>query len=86
MLLDRTLTGLAFSAFTQDSPIRVEAEGRRLSWVSDGRTARFEEFEQLSFDKQVIVFNANGLADAAELRLRQRERPRIMKLNRGFER
>ncbi len=87
LVLERTLSGLAFNAFTQDAPITLEASGRRLSWTQFGQTKpSMIEFEQLSFDRQIIAFNANGLADQSELRLRQRERARVMRLNRGFER
>ena len=87
LTLDRTLSGLAFDAFTQDTPITVEVSGQRLSWTRFGDTqSNHVDFDQLSFDSQVISFNANGLSDKSELRLRQRERERIMRLNRGFER
>ena len=87
LVLERTLSGLAFNAFTQDAPITLEASGRQLSWTQFDQTKpSMIEFEQLSFDRQIIAFNANGLADQSELRLRQRERARVMRLNQGFER
>jgi Tfp pilus assembly protein FimT len=87
LVLDRTLSGVAFAAFVQDAPITLEASGRKLSWTRSGDEKPTSiEFEQLSFDRQIINFNANGLAAQSELRLRQRERARVIRLNQGFER
>lgn len=86
LTLNRALTGIAFTAFTESAPVTLELSGRRLEWTLEGQKPQNIEFEQLSFDRQVIAINANGLADAKEIRVRQRERPRVVALNRGFER
>lgn len=84
MLLERTLSGIAFSSFVGDHETTLQAEGRRLSWSGGPMESRFLDFEQLWFERQEVVFSSNGIADRTELRVRQRMRPRAVQLNRGF--
>lgn len=85
LVLQRTASGIVFAAFMESAPVTVDAEGRRLQWTVAGREPRMVDFEQLYFERQRINVNANGLADTAVLRVRQRERQRSVALNRGFD-
>jgi prepilin-type N-terminal cleavage/methylation domain-containing protein len=83
MRLDRTLEGLAFKAYAEGRVLEIDARGTRLAWKVDGSEAGFLNFEHIFFEgRQTIVINSNGVADRSSLSLRQRGRPRQIKLNR----
>ncbi len=81
LVLERTVTGLAFRAFAEGRPVELTGEGTQLSWRI-GNEDRVLPFEKLFFDpRQELLINRNGVASPAVLSLRQAGRERRLELN-----
>jgi len=81
LVLERTVTGLAFRAFAEGRPVELTGEGAQLSWRIGGED-RVLPFEKLFFDpRQELLINRNGVASPAVLSLRQAGRERRLELN-----
>jgi len=81
LMLERTVTGLAFRAFAEGRPVELTGEGTQLSWRI-GNEDRVLPFEKLFFDpRQELLINRNGVASPAVLNLRQAGRERRLELN-----
>ena len=81
LVLERTVTGLAFRAFAEGRPVELTGEGTQLSWRI-GNEDRVLPFDKLFFDpRQELRINRNGVANPAVLNLRQAGRERRLELN-----
>lgn len=86
LILERTVTGLAFRAFAEGREVELHAEGTRLTWMLGGDEQRVLDLERIFFDpSQTIRISTNGLALPGELRLSLAGRPRSLQLNRWLE-
>ena len=82
LVLERTVTGLAFRAFAQGQPVELRATGTTLVWKAGGADERSLMLPHLFFDPpQVVTINSNGIADPARLAVRQAGRERVLALN-----
>jgi len=82
LVLERTVTGLAFRAFAEGRPVELRAEGARFAWSVLGAEERALPLEHLFFDPaQRIRINANGIATPGALTVRQAGRERRLPLN-----
>jgi len=82
LVLERTVTGLAFRAFAEGRPVELHAEGARLAWQVSGAEARALPLPHLFFDPaQTVRINANGIAAPAAITVRQAGRERQLQLN-----
>ncbi len=85
LVLERTVTGLAFRAFAEGKPVSLRGEGAELRW-SIGVEQRVVPFERLFFEPaQQLSINRNGIARPASLALRQGDRERLLELNGWLE-
>ncbi|HSQ69305.1 MAG TPA: prepilin-type N-terminal cleavage/methylation domain-containing protein [Steroidobacteraceae bacterium] len=85
LMLERTVTGLAFRAFAEGKPVSLHGEGGELSW-NIGDEQRVLPFERLFFEPaQQLSINSNGIASPASLALRQGGRERRLELNGWLE-
>lgn len=85
LVLERTVTGLAFRAFAEGKPVSLHGEGAELRW-NIGDEQRVLPFEQLFFEPaQQLRINRNGIASPASLALRQAGRERRLELNGWLE-
>jgi prepilin-type N-terminal cleavage/methylation domain-containing protein len=85
LVLERTVTGLAFRAFAEGKPVSLQGEGAELRW-NIGDEQRVLPFEQLFFEPaQQLRINRNGIATPASLALRQAGRERRLELNGWLE-
>jgi hypothetical protein len=85
LVLERTVTGLAFRAFAEGKPVSLRGEGAELRW-SIGEQERVVPFERLFFEPaQQLSINRNGIAHPASLALRQGGRERRLELNGWLE-
>jgi len=81
LVLERTVTGLAFRAFAEGRPVELTGEGTQLTWHM-GEEERVMPFEKLFFDpRQELRINRSGVASPATLTLRQAGRERRLELN-----
>jgi prepilin-type N-terminal cleavage/methylation domain-containing protein len=86
LVLERTVSGLAFRAFAEGRPVELQAEGGRLTWQVAGADPRALSLEHLFFEPaQVVRINANGIAAPAQLTVRRDGRERSMQLNRWLD-
>lgn len=86
LVLERTVSGLAFRAFAEGRAVELRAEGGRLTWQVAGADQRALALEHLFFDPaQVVRINANGIAVPAQLTVRRDGRERRMELNRWLD-
>jgi len=86
LVLERTVTGLAFRAFAEGREVELRAEGTRLTWMLGGDEPRVLNLERVFFDpSQTVRINTNGLATPAELKLQLAGRSRSLQLNRWLE-
>ena len=86
LVLERTVSGLAFRAFAEGRAVELQAEGGRLAWRVAGADERVLSLEHLFFDPaQTITINANGIAAPAQLTVRRDERERRLELNRWLD-
>lgn len=86
LVLERTVSGLAFRAFAEGRPVELHAEGGRLAWSAAGGEERALSLEHLFFEPaQVVRINGNGIAAPARLTVRRAGRERSLELNRWLE-
>lgn len=86
LVLERTVSGLAFRAFAEGRPVELVAEGGRLAWRMAGTDERVLSLEHLFFDPaQTVRINANGVAAPAQLTVRRDGRERALELNRWLD-
>jgi len=86
LVLERTVSGLAFRAFAEGRPVAIDAEGKRLAWRAPGGEEHVLVFRHLFFDPaQAVSINANGIAVPARLLVRRVDRERSLELNRWLE-
>ena len=86
LVLERTVSGLAFRAFAEGRPVELHAEGGRLAWSEAGGEERVLSLEHLFFEPaQVVRINGNGIAAPAQLTVRRAGRERSLELNRWLE-
>jgi prepilin-type N-terminal cleavage/methylation domain-containing protein len=86
LVLERTVSGLAFRAFAEGRAVELRAEGGRLAWRVAGADERVLSLAHLFFDPaQVVRINANGIAVPAQLTVRRDGRERRLELNRWLE-
>ena len=86
LVLERTVSGLAFRAFAEGRAVELQAEGSRLTWRVAGADERALPLKHLFFDPaQQVRINANGIAVPAQLTLQRDGRERRLELNRWLE-
>lgn len=86
LVLERTVTGLAFRAFAEGRPVELQADGARLAWRVAGAEERVLSLQHLFFNPaQTVTINANGVAAPRQLTVRQAGRERSLALNRWLE-
>ena len=86
LVLERTVSGLAFRAFAEGRPVELQAEGGRLTWRVAGADERVLSLERLFFEPaQTVTINANGIAAPARLTVRRAGLERSLELNRWLE-
>jgi len=86
LVLERTVSGLAFRAFAEGRAVELHAEGGRLAWRVAGADERVLSLEHLFFDPaQAVRINANGIAVPAQLTVRRDGRERRLELNRWLD-
>jgi prepilin-type N-terminal cleavage/methylation domain-containing protein len=82
LVLNRTVTGLAFRAFAEGKTVEIRGEGAQLTWSIGGEDERVVPFKHLFFDpRQELRINRNGVASPAALEVRQAGRERRIQLN-----
>jgi prepilin-type N-terminal cleavage/methylation domain-containing protein len=82
LVVQRTVEGLSFRAFTEGRGVTILARGKSLEWTFSGRTVESLRLDYLFFHpQQTIEINSNGVASADDLQVRQADRVRILKLN-----
>jgi hypothetical protein len=78
--------GLAFRAFADGRDVELRGEGTLLTWKLGNAEARSLNLAHLFFDSpQVVLINANGVAEPRSLTLRQAGRERRLDLNGWLE-
>jgi prepilin-type N-terminal cleavage/methylation domain-containing protein len=86
LVLERTVSGLAFRAFAEGRPVELRAEGGGLTWRVVGADERVLPLQHLFFDPaQTVWINANGIASPAQLTVLRDGRERRMELNRWLD-
>ena len=86
LVLERTVSGLAFRAFAEGRPVELQAEGSRLTWRVAGADERALPLKHLFFDSaQTVQINANGIASPAQLTVLRDGRERRLELNRWLD-
>jgi prepilin-type N-terminal cleavage/methylation domain-containing protein len=86
LVLDRTVRGLAFRAFADGRDVELRGEGTQFTWKLGETEARSLDLAHLFFDSpQVVLINANGVAEPRSLTLRQAGRERRLDLNGWLE-
>jgi prepilin-type N-terminal cleavage/methylation domain-containing protein len=86
LVLERTVTGLAFRAFAEGRPVELHAAGTQLAWRIAGAEQRSLPLRHLFFEPgQTVTINANGVATPRQLTVRQAGRERSLLLNRWLE-
>jgi prepilin-type N-terminal cleavage/methylation domain-containing protein len=86
LVLERTVSGLAFRAFAEGRSVELQAEGGRLTWRVAGADERALSLGHLFFEPaQSVTINANGVAAPAQLTVRRDGRERRMELNRWLD-
>ena len=85
LVLDRTVDSLAFKAYAEAQYIEVAAEERSLQWTVGGQPGGALTLAHLRFDRpQKVRINPNGLAEPELITVRQGDRARDLRLNRGL--
>ena len=86
LVLERTVSGLAFRAFAEGRAVELQAEGGRLAWRVAGADERVLSLEHLFFEPaQTVRINANGIAVPAQFTVRRDGRERRLELNRWLD-
>ena len=86
LVLERTVSGLAFRAFAEGRAVELQAEGGRLTWRVAGADERALSLEAPVLRSRAAVrINANGIAVPAQLTVRRDGRERRLELNRWLE-